>query len=106
MLWRFEDGGFAGWSVSVPMPISGACTAAEKGPMLKALRFRSAFCFATIGMLMLIPATASAQALQGYVKTKGIKQGQFKGEGALLLSADKQEKWRNKRNQQAALRSV
>ena len=50
--------------------------------MLKALRFRSAFCFATIGMLMLIPATASAQALQGYVKTKGIKQGQFKGERA------------------------
>jgi len=64
------------------MPISGACPAAEKGPMLKALRFRSAFCFATIGMLMLIPATASAQALQGYVKNKGIKQGQFKGEGA------------------------
>ena len=50
--------------------------------MLKALRFRSAFCFATIGMLMLIPATASAQALQGYVKIKGVKQGQFKGEGA------------------------
>jgi hypothetical protein len=47
--------------------------------MRKTLRFCSAAC-AAIGVLMLTPTAISAQAFQGYVKIKGKKQGQFKGE--------------------------
>jgi hypothetical protein len=49
--------------------------------MPKTHRFSSAACVAIIGALMLTPTAASAQALQSYVKIKGTKQGQFKGEG-------------------------
>jgi hypothetical protein len=48
--------------------------------MPKALRFRSALCVAVIGVLILTPTAASAQALQSYVKIKGAKQGNFKGD--------------------------
>jgi len=53
--------------------------------MSKTLRFSSAACVAIVGALMLTPTGASAQALQGYVKMKGTKQGQVKGEGAPSL---------------------
>lgn len=48
--------------------------------MPKTLRLRSTLCVAVIGVLMLAPAAASAQAFQSYVKVKGVKQGKFKGE--------------------------
>ena len=46
--------------------------------MRKALRFCSAACVVAIGVVMLAPTAASAQALNSYLKIKGAKQGALK----------------------------
>jgi hypothetical protein len=54
--------------------------------MRKTHRFCSVAC-AAIGVLMLTPTAISALAFQSYVKIKGKKQGQFKGESAQQSSS-------------------